>query len=87
MAAAFVLKMGLFLYLFSHSPSTPNPENGEIYPLSNHGYIFYVTRLQNVLQDALIYVFGVLMFFIVVLRIYWEVSSPQKNARKSNGAH
>jgi hypothetical protein len=82
-AASFILKIGLLFYLCYHSPSNPKPVTGEICQLRCNGYIFYVTRLQSVLQDALFYIFGVLMCFIVVLRIYWEVSSPKKDTGKS----
>jgi flagellar biosynthesis protein FlhB len=84
-AATFVLNMGLFFYWFYHSPSNANPETGEICQLRGKGRIFYVTTLQNGVHDALMYIFGVLMFFIVVLRIYWEVSSPRKDSGKSQG--
>ena len=78
MVASVVLKIGLLFYLISHSPSSPEPVSGKICPLNNHGRLFYITRLQSVLQDVLMYVFGTLMFFFVVLKIYWEISAPPK---------
>jgi hypothetical protein len=70
---AFVLKLGLFFYWLSYGPTLPRPETGQIYPLNNHGHIFYVTQAQSVLQDCLMYAFLVFAFGGAILNGYWKV--------------
>jgi hypothetical protein len=53
----FILKWILFFYLMEYAPKQPNVATGEIYPLNNHGYIFYVIKIQSLLQDVLFYAF------------------------------
>ncbi len=43
-ALSFAFSLGLFFHLQNVSPKVPNNISGEIYPLNDHGYIFYVTE-------------------------------------------
>ena|ERR1035437_8676765 len=71
--ASAILWGGLFFYLLSHSPSTPLPATGQIYPLHDHGYVFYVSKTQSICQDILPAVFLVFFFGAVILNMSWKV--------------
>jgi hypothetical protein len=70
--ACFALKLVLFYYYQGISPQIPNPTNGQIYPLNNHGYIFYVTTNQNLWQDILWYAFFVFAIGGGFLEARWK---------------
>jgi hypothetical protein len=81
--AAFILKLALFFYWLAHNPTAPRPEVGEIYPLNNHGHIFYVTQTQSSLQDWLMGIFYVFAFGGGILNFYWKViRNPYDNFPK-----
>ena len=76
---SFILQLLLFFYLMEYAPTKPNSASGEIYPLNNHGYIFYVTKSQSILQDALFYTFFVFIIAALILKQLWKLNnkSPQ----------
>jgi len=69
---SFILKLILFFYLQGISPQTPNIATCRIYPLNNHGYIFYVTRIQSLLQDILFDSFFIFAFGAAILELRWK---------------
>ena len=74
---SFVAKLLLFFYWNEHAPTTPNLANGQVYPLNNHGYVFYVTSAQHYLQDGLLYMFMIFAFGAAILNIRWKVIRNQ----------
>jgi hypothetical protein len=74
--SGFILKLILFFYLQGISPKTPDIVAGRTYPLYNHGYIFYVSRNQSLLQDILFYSFGVLVLVLGYLQLRWKIRNP-----------
>ena len=80
---SFAVKLLLFYYLLGISPQTPNLSTGEIYALNNHGHIFYVTKTQNIIQDATFYIFIVLAFGAAFLNLRWKaIANPHDNLPK-----
>ncbi len=71
--SAFILKLFLFYFLMSKCPVSPIVSTGQIYPLNNHGYIFYVTRIHAFLQDILMYAFIIFGFGGALLNLRWKV--------------
>lgn len=69
---SFTIKLLLFFYLMEYAPTQPNIATGEIYPLNNHGYIFYVIKIQSILQDALFYAFFIFAFGAAILEQRWK---------------
>ncbi|MGA3286139.1 MAG: hypothetical protein ABSD46_01790 [Bacteroidota bacterium] len=69
----FVLKWILFFHLQDISPTTPNNITGEICPISNHGYIFYVTQWQSYLQFYLLIIPLLFGFIATLLDRRWKV--------------
>jgi hypothetical protein len=75
--AAFALKFVLWSYLRRHSPAMPMPDTGQIYPLTDHSYYFYVSHFHSILQDALTYAFAVFAVTAGLLNWHWKAfSSP-----------
>jgi len=69
---SFIIKLLLFFYLMEYAPTRPNMVSGEIYSLNNHGYIFYVIKIQSILQDALFYAFFIFAFGAAILEQRWK---------------
>jgi hypothetical protein len=81
--ATFGLWFGLFCYLLSISPSTPVPSTGQIYPIADHGYYFYVSKTYSHLEDCLMDGFVLCFFGAGMLGAYWKIvplpgSKPKK---------
>jgi hypothetical protein len=70
--ACFVLKLILYYHFMDTSPQTPNIATNQVYPLNNHGYIFYVTMNQNLWQDILWYAFFVFGLAGGILEARWK---------------
>jgi hypothetical protein len=68
----FVLYLTLFHYYMGISPQRPSMEYGQLYPLNNHGYIFYVTKNQALWQDILWYTFFVFALGGGLLEVKWK---------------
>ncbi len=79
--ASFVLMLGLFFYLQVHSPSTPSPATGQVYQLNDHGYYFYVSKTESILQDVLFFAFAIFGVGAGILNVYWKVI-PDNNPPK-----
>ena len=80
---SFVAKLILFYYLMGISPQAPNPSTGEIYALNNHGYIFYVSRTQNIIQDATFYGSMALALCAYLLNSRWKaIANPYDDLPK-----
>jgi hypothetical protein len=71
--ASFTFDSGLFFYLQVHSPTTPLSATGQIYPLSNHGSIVYITKIQNTLRTALSFIGVLFVFGAGLLNLGWKV--------------
>jgi len=69
---SFAVKLLLFYYFMSISPQQANPMTGQIYTLNNHGYIFYVTKAQNLWQDILWYAFFAFAIGGGLLEVRWK---------------
>lgn len=69
---SFIIKLLLFFYLMEYAPKEPNTFTGDIYPLNNHGYIFYVVKRQSLLQDVLLYAFIIFTFGATLLEQRWK---------------
>jgi hypothetical protein len=72
---AFVLNMVLWFYWLDHSPAAPRTDTGQTYPLNNHGYYFYVTKAQNLVQEGLMVAFVVGVFGGAFLNQRWKLFS------------
>lgn len=71
--AAFILHLLLWFYWLDHNPASPKPETGEIYFLNHHGYHFYVTKTQSMLEGLLNDAFVILACAGSILNLYWKV--------------
>ena len=69
---SFIIRLLLFFYLMEYAPKEPNTFTSEIYPLNNHGYIFYVIKSQSLLQDVLFYAFIIFAFGAALLEQRWK---------------
>ncbi len=67
-----VLNLGLFYYYMGISPQTSSPSYGQVHPLNNHGYIFFVTKTQALLQEILWYSFMVFALGAGLLEAKWK---------------
>lgn len=74
---SFILKLILFFYLQGNSPRIPNISTFQIYPLNNHGYIFYVTKIQSLVQDILFDAFFLFAVGSAILEIRWKTIRNQ----------
>jgi hypothetical protein len=80
---SFIIQLLLFFYLMEYAPTQPNAVTGEIYPLNNHGYIFYVIKAQSLLQNILFYVFIIFAFGGAILNLRWKtIRSPYNEMPK-----
>jgi len=80
-SSAFILHFIFFYYLMGKSPQAPNIATGQIYPLNNHGSIFYVTRIQNLIETNTFLVFFYLMLVWVVLEYKWGIFRNPREKR------
>jgi hypothetical protein len=71
---AFFLSFALFAYWSSISPTAPDPATGRTCSLSDHGYIFYVTKTQTMVFHALLLGGWSLGACGIVLRLLKEMS-------------
>jgi len=71
---SFIIQLLLFFYLMEYAPIKPNIATGEIYPLNNHGYIFYVIKTQSILQDTLFYAFFIFVIAAIILEQRWKTN-------------
>jgi hypothetical protein len=50
------------------------PATGQIYPVNDHGYYFYVSRTQSILLDSLLsFAFPLFFFLAAILGAHWKV--------------
>lgn len=82
LGAAFVLCLGLWIYLNNHyayaRPNKPQPEIGRIYPLNIHGTIVFLTEKEDLQLKGLFY--GTMLFFgIIFLFNYFFSPFSQSN--------
>lgn len=50
-ASCFVFGMvGVSMYWWPNIPSTPEPSEGRVYPLNNHGHYTYMNRSEHLLH-------------------------------------
>ncbi len=78
LATIFLLSWFLFIYFhFFHwrnaAPVKPNPATGQIYEVNNHGYIFYLTKQQEVTAYIPVGIAVVSFLSIAVLENRWKV--------------
>lgn len=69
-------------YVVARCPTTPDPSRGMVYPVNEHGQIFYVTKLNNALAGDLVFeilvgVFAVSAVILVAFNPFAD-SSGQK---------
>jgi hypothetical protein len=76
---SFITQLLLFFYLMEYAPKEPNTSTGEIFPLNNHGYIFYVVKIQSILQDLLFYAFIIFFFGAALLEQRWKTIRKKIN--------
>ena len=70
--AAFVAALLLFVWWCEYSPTDPRTDTGEIYPLEQHGDVFYVTRVQHRVFAGLLASFAVLGVAAAFLNVRWN---------------
>lgn len=76
--AAFGLAFAFYRYLMAVSPTVADTGAGRVYPMDEHGYIFFVTADQRIVFFALLAVFCGLVLIATVLSIRWkEFQSPK----------
>ncbi|MGZ3513775.1 MAG: hypothetical protein ACXU93_07500 [Thermodesulfobacteriota bacterium] len=68
----------LFIYLhFFHfqgiAPTKPNPATGQIYEVNNHGWIFYLTREQELVTFIPCGVAIISLIALVLLEWRWKI--------------
>jgi len=68
----FFSSFGVFYHLEGISPTKPISAAGQVYQLSDHGYLFYVTREQYWLFYLLLSCFA-LGFLAALLNYRWKV--------------
>ena len=68
----FIIKYLTWQHLVSVSPTSANPLTGQLYPLNDHGDIFYVTKGENMLQDITFYGATFLCVVAGLLNFYWK---------------
>ncbi len=54
---SFVFFMALFFHFTDTQPTAPQPANGLIYPLNNHGRVCYLSAKQNTQLSIPMYIF------------------------------
>jgi hypothetical protein len=77
-SALLLLSWVSFIYLhFFHfqsiAPTKPNPATGQIYKVNNHGWIFYLTREQELVTFS---PFGIAIISLIVLALLewrWKI--------------
>jgi hypothetical protein len=67
------LSFPFFYTLERNSPSVPAPAGKQVYELSDHGYLFYVTREQYHLFHILLYGGLGLAALAALLNLQWKV--------------
>jgi len=72
-AASFFLSFPYFYTLERNSPSAPIPASTQVYELSDHGYLFYVTREQYCLFYLMVYGGWALLALAALLNYRWKV--------------
>jgi len=70
---SFFLSLPYFYALERNSPHAPLPPTHQIYELSDHGYLFYVTREQSRLFHVLVWGGWSLAALAAILNLRWKV--------------
>jgi hypothetical protein len=68
----------LFIYFYYYyfidvAPITSNPATGQIYEVSNHGYIVYLTKQQMLLAYIPFGVAAIAVITAVLLEMRWKI--------------
>jgi hypothetical protein len=74
--AAFAFGISLYYRSLPHSPQ---PELGRIYPLNNHGYLLFMTRSEQIQQEAAFVISGAL--FVILAAIHHFLDPLEINGR------
>jgi hypothetical protein len=83
-AASFTcFGFGLSFY-FGKFPATPQPAQGRIYPLNNHGYITYLTKHDTITQEVSFVLFGVLFATAALINHFIEPFDTRKGGNGRN---
>jgi hypothetical protein len=77
-ATLFVLALGCLAgsmsFYFMRFPDQPDSATGRVFPLNNHGYITFLTRIEHLIQGGLFGGFFVLILIAISIRRW---GSPQ----------
>ncbi len=71
------------MYIISHRPSQPIPSEAMIYPLNEHGRMFYVTQLDKILAGDLMFcaAFGLFVVAALILAFFKPFADPSDYIR------
>src|SRR2546423_6365765 len=72
-ATSFFLSFPYFYRLRDSSPRVPLPATHQVHALTDHGYLFYVTREEYWLHGGLVYGGWSLVALAAVLNWRWKV--------------
>ena len=70
---------GAVSYVYVKAPAVPDPATGRIYPLTNHGYVTYLTVEEWVTQGRLFFVFGATAAIALIIDL---VVDPFRSVQK-----
>lgn len=78
LSALTLVSWFLFIYLYyfhyqNVAPTKPNTELGQVYKVNNHGYIFYLTKKQEVLAYIPCFLAVIDMVVLVLLELKWRI--------------
>ena len=71
-ATSFFVSFPYFSTLERNSPHAPNPAAKQVYTLSDHGYLFYITREQYYLHYLMVYGGWGLLALAALLNLRWK---------------
>jgi len=80
--ASFIIQLILFCYLRSISPRIPNMATGEIYPLNDHGYIFYVRKICWLYCERIYFYLFVFGLGGGILNLKWKIFKSYELPKK-----
>jgi hypothetical protein len=73
---------GFSMFWWPDIPSSPQPEQGRIYPLNNHGHYTYMNRQEHLVQELTWVSSPILMLGFVAIQYVFDPFGQIRRARK-----
>ena len=70
LAVSFIINISM--YWWPNIPSSPNPSEGRVYPLNNHGHYTYMNRNEYTLNESLSWAFPALFFPLAAIEHFLD---------------